>query len=243
MSTSEPVAAPKDSLRAAIQPGIQAVQENWKPFILIQVSAAILVVLYYRLPDLQTATEGIAAFKVRWGYLFSFIGGGLVCSVVPEIAKWATGDRRSLRERLPAAAFTAFVYGIITVMVDAMYRLFAMWFGTGTDWMTILKKTLLDQLIFTPLISIPLGMVLFQWFEQKFHSSAFRVLGQRDFWFHRVLGMFPLALAFWFPVLLCIYSMPSNLQLPFALIVDAAWVLIFVFVARRHASGEIGQSA
>ncbi|MBW7929038.1 MAG: hypothetical protein H3C58_13330, partial [Fimbriimonadaceae bacterium] len=37
--------------------------------------------------------------------------------------------------------------------------------------------------------------------------------------------------AFWIPILICVYSLPANLQFVFALLAEAAWSILFVFIA------------
>lgn len=54
------------------------------------------------------------------------------------------------------------------------------------------------------------------------------------FYRDRVLpGLIP-CWAFWTPVLLCTYSMPMNLQFCFTMFAEAAWSLLFVFIATRE---------
>jgi len=223
-------------LRDAIRPGVSALKRYWAPFLLIQICCALLVVAYYQLISVREWADAIGDIKDRWGILFSGLGGFIAGGVIPEIAKAITGRNKTFdRQWLASTAFNGFVYLVIAIQVDLFYRFQGYVFGEGIDVGTILIKTLVDQLIFSPALCMPTGVVLFDWRAARF-SVPKAVAGIHRVWYRtRVLPAVIPGLAFWGPFLLALYALPGPLQMPFALLGEAAWSLLFVFIATQEA--------
>ncbi|MCW5943242.1 MAG: hypothetical protein KIS66_13500 [Fimbriimonadaceae bacterium] len=220
------------TLRDAFVPGVAAVRAHWPPFLLIQGAAAALAFAYYGSPFLQNMASGIMAWKVAGGLPFAFLVGVMAGGVVPEIAKALTGRlRRFDGAWLSKAGFTGMVYGIVATEVDVFYRFQAIWFGDGRDPLTLGIKTAVDMFAFSPLLCVPTAVLLFRW---RKHGYAFRH-GSRAFSWRfyraRVLPAMIPCWAFWIPILLCVYAMPTNLQFVFSQLAEAAWSILFVFIA------------
>lgn len=228
---------PPDSVWHLIwEPARQALRWSWKPFLLIQATAFVVVFLYYRWPNLQNAASVLAEWKQAGGLLFSFFVGGLVCAVMPELAKWATGTGQKFgRKQFDDALWTAFTYGWIMVFVDLMQQALAWGFGSGTDPATLFKKTFIDQFFATTLFFMPFGLLMFRWRADAFRLRAWSAYLHRGFWRRDVASVLGPAWAFWFPTLLAVYSMPTNLQFVFVIFCDAAWAMLFVSMAKLHA--------
>lgn len=220
------------TLRGALHPGVMAVRSHWQAFLLIQLAALGLVIAYYNSQALRTLAAEAAKTKVRGGLPFAFIVGFLACSLIPEIAKLATGKLGLFnRPWLGKVAFTGLVYGIVAVQVDLFYQFLARWIGSGTDPRTFLLKTLVDMALFSTIVSIPTAVLLFEWYKRGFAAKT--LMGELSFRFYRdkVLPALLPCWAFWTPVLFCSYSMPVNLQFCFTMVAEAAWSLLFVFIA------------
>lgn len=222
------------SLRVALAPGLAALRHHWPAFLVIQAAAVGIVVWYYRSDALQASASVLADLKVRGGVPFAFLVGAMVCSVIPELAKLVTGklrvfDRRWIRD----VAFTGFVYGVVAVQVDLFYRLQAALFGTGTDARTFLVKTAVDMALFSTTVSIPTAVVLFEWKKRDFRMRELVGEFSARFYRDKVLPALLPCWAFWTPVLFCAYSMPLQLQFLFSQLAEAAWSLLFVFMATQ----------
>lgn len=222
-------------LRDAIRPGILALKRYWAPFLLIQICCALLVVAYYQLAPVRDWADAIGAVKNRWGLLFSGMGGFVAGGIIPEIAKAITGRNKTFdRKWLANTAYNGFVYLVIAVQVDLFYQFQGVLFGDGIDVRTILIKTVVDQLVFSPALCMPTGVVLFDWRAARF-SVPKTVIGINRIWYRtRVLPAVIPGLAFWGPFLLALYALPPALQMPFALLGEAAWSLLFVFIATQE---------
>lgn len=195
----------------------------------IQVCAVILVVAYYQSPPLQDWAEGVGRLKVAGGFLFAFVAGMIAGGVVPEAARVLTGKiARSYGPQAGRAAWAAVVYGVVGLQVDALYRMLAQVFGTGTDPVTALKKTAFDLLVFTPFLSIPTAVALLAWYREGFAITFWRSAFGWPFYRDQVLASLPLCWSYWGPVLVCTYSLPVDLQFPFAILMESAWSVLFV---------------
>lgn len=222
------------TIRDAVGPGIVAVKNDWRPFLLIQVVAFVLVFSYYRSADMRSAAEQLSALKVSGGLWFAFAAGAFAGGIVPEIAKAMTRTlrRRGLRE-LVEAAHVATVFGVVGVLVDLFYQFQGFLFGTGIDARTLIYKTLFDMGAFAPLFCVPLEVAALEWghhgYKMRVLFGNLSALAYRD----RVLPAMIPCWAFWIPVLFCVYALPLNLQFPFAILAEAAWSIIVVCVTRR----------
>ncbi|MBS1718020.1 MAG: hypothetical protein JSS72_09855 [Armatimonadetes bacterium] len=219
-------------LARTARPGLRALKKHLAPFILIEALGAALVIAYYRSESLRAAMEVVQDWKVRGGLLFVVVAGGFAGGVLPNLAKAVTGLVKKLdRAFWMEVFFAGFVYAIIGVEVDALYKLQATMFGTGIDIGTLAKKNAFDMLIFTPFASIP---TVYACYDLRALRSvrAFWASWRTAGFAERVLSaLFP-AWAYWVPMLLCVYSLPSTLQYSFAQVAEGAWCLIMISVAQ-----------
>jgi hypothetical protein len=225
------------SLIDIMRPGIRAVRRNWAPFLLIQIIAATLVVAYYHFESVRSVAKSISDAKHAWGELFVIVSGAIAGGVLPQIAKIVTGKVKKIDRFFVAdTLYNGFVFAVIAMVVNVFYTVQAEIFGTGIDITTLVKKTIVDMLFFSPFCAAPVGMFLLYARQSQFKID--RVRRAFSFWFYRayVLPTLPPNWAYWAPVVLCVYALPSDLQFPFAQLAEGAWSLLFVFIA-----GEAGQ--
>ena len=225
------------SFKKAIAPGLEGVEQYWPSLLFIQAVALAIVIVYYQSFAIRSSFAGIASAKVRYGLPFAFAIGFAAGGVIPEIAKLLTGKvNRANSAWIAHSSFNGFVYGVIGILVDIFYRLQADLFGATPNLTVVLLKTTVDMLVFSPLLSIPLATFLLAWRRHKFKSGLVFQAGFSNFYKQEVLaGLIP-CWAFWTPVLLCTYSLPVNLQLVFAMLAEAAWSIVFVFINSQSTS-------
>lgn len=226
--------------------GLRAARANLIPALLIQTVVVALVVGYYTWPPLRGWLGGLAELKREGGYLFSLASGVLAGGLLPELLTVAVFQGwRVRRENLGALAFGACFWGLMAAVVDALYRGQAWMFGTGVDFATVLKKALVDQFLFTPFVSIPLTVVVFEWRQRGYRFAGLsRALGA-DFYRRKVLPAVVSGLGFWLPVVLLIYCLPLLLQFPLFTLALTLWVMIFTWIshAQKGAPASPGYSA
>lgn len=223
------------SLKKAVEPGLVAVRQHWKPLLAIQIAAILVVATYYASSAVREASASISALKLSGGYPFSFLAGFVAGGLLPEVAKVATGRIAADRAKwLRDTAFNGLAYGLLAIAVDLLYQLQTRAFGGGNDIATIAIKTVVDQAIFSTIVAMPAMIFLFDFRAGGWRKAAgvLTPRGYRD----RVLPALLPNWAFWIPVLVCVYAMPFELQFVFAMLMEAAWSIVFVFIATRDAS-------
>jgi hypothetical protein len=229
--------SPPLSLRSLTSPGIAAVRRYGRPFLLLQSCALALVIAYYATPDtgpIRSFCRTLSHLKQTYGILFVAPAAAFAGAILPEIAKLLIlRDRRLSRARLADIAFALAVFAINGTFTDYQYRLLAFFLGTDASLATAIKKMLADQFITTPLYGTPYWSLVYAWKNHHFRlTPLLRELGPR--WY--LINVTPLLItgwAFWIPMTLLIYSLPSDLQFCMYLLVLAAWSLLMTFIANR----------
>ncbi len=220
------------SLLPLLQPGINAAKKNAVTILFIQFCCLILVVSYYQFEAVRVWADQVGVLKKNGGLVAAFVSCFIAGGFFPEIAKFCVRKSPKYdRAQITSVLWTAVVYGYIGVTVDIFYNLQATLFGSGVDVVTLAKKMAFDILVFAPLFSIPTSVMLFTFgydgFKREFWTKkAFT----KKYLMNAVLPAMPMGWAFWIPVLLCLYSLPTSLQFPFAMLAEAAWSILFVFL-------------
>lgn len=220
---------PDWSLGDAILPGIRAVRSHWRPILVIQIVALIIVLAYYRSDSLQQQFSVLSSLRNQYGPCFAFCAGFLAGSAIPELARLVSRHKLTPWR---GALFNGFVYGSLSIFINAFYQLQARWFGDGIDAGTLALKTLVDMGLASPLVFIPYAVFLFEWRKSGW-SGAKRMLKPRGYRDLVLPALIP-CWFFWIPVLLCVYAMPTDLQFSLSTLAEAAWCIVFVFIAMEE---------
>jgi len=224
------------ALLEIMKPGWLAVKRNWAPFLLIQSFAAALVVSYYHFGPVRLIAHDISRFKQHYGELFVIVSGAAAGGLLPQAAKAVTRqveriDRKFWKDTL----YIGFVFAFVAVEVNSFYQLQTYLFGNRIDIITLVKKTSFDMFVFTPAIVVPSAMGLFFARSNGFKANSLARIFTWSFFRSYVVTTLPINWAFWIPVVVCVYSLPLELQFPFAQLAEGAWSLIFVFIAGEAA--------
>lgn len=219
---------------AAVSPlaaGTAAIRKFWRPFLLIQSAAVLLVLAYHFSQSVRAACEVVGVWKTSGGLPFAAASAAIAGGLLPEIAKALT-DRRlgGLRGRGGEIAFNLAFFALDGVVIDLFYRFAAWLFGSQASLRTVIAKTAFDQFAFTPIWSALIAL-LFLWRQRGFSLAATRPALRGGFYRARVVPLLIPNWFFWIPMVSIIYALPSPLQ--FTLFVPAlgAWSLIMVFIA------------
>lgn len=214
-------------------PGLRAFQAYGKLFVAIQLAAGAFVLLYKLNADVRAACEIVGHWKVAGGLLATALTTMISGGVIPELLKWKLRPAHLRPPTLAQIAHRFSFFALLGVMVDLFYRLQGLLFGTGDDVGTLASKLLVDELLFTPLVSMPFTTLWFYWGDVGFSFRRMRhELTWQAFW-DRYLAIWSVCLAYWPVVLIFVYAMPSNLQFPLFLFVNAAWGVVMVLIASR----------
>jgi hypothetical protein len=217
--------------------GLRAARANLVPGLIIQAAVVSLVLAYYLWEPARAWMGRLAELKRGGGYLFSLASGVLAGGLLPELLTVAVFRHwRVRRENLSSLAFGSCFWGLMAVVVDSLYRGQALLFGSEVDFATVLKKTLVDQFLFTPFVSIPLTVVVFEWRRAGYNFASVSRSLNVGFYRRKVLPAVVSGLGFWLPVVILVYCLPPLLQFPLFTLALTLWVMIFTWIS--HAHGE-----
>ena len=215
--------------------GLRAARANLVPALVIQAAVVSVVLAYYLWEPARAWLARLAEFKGAGGYAFSLVSGALAGGLLPELLTVAVFQRwRVRRENLGGLAFGACYWGVMGMLVDALYRAQALAFGEGVDLATVLKKAAFDQFVFTPFFTIPLTVVVFEWRHAGYRRSGMPRVLSLDFYTRKVLPSAVSGLGFWLPVVLLVYCLPLPLQFPLFTLALTLWVMIFTWISHAH---------
>jgi len=215
-------------LRRALQSAAAAARANLLPGILLQCLMVVFLSAYVAHEGTRIFLAEVARVRQETGYLFAFVSYATAAALLPEILRIAFFQGgRPTRRNLWLFVTAAPAWGCLGIIVDFFYRCQTGWFGSGTGLMTILPKVLVDQLLFSPLISNPLTIAWFIWRDERFHSTAWRKIFRPGFYMDRIFPVQVSGWIIWIPGVALVYSMPPLLQIPVAVLIQAFWAMVF----------------
>ena len=217
-------------MNGAFAAGVAALRRFYRPFLLIQFAAVLLIVAYHLDVRVRDACAVLAAWKVAGGLPFAAAAGAFAGGLLPEIAKLiAPGDRR-LRPRASVVLFNVAFFAVNGMVVDLLYRGEALLFGADARVGTVAAKVAFDQFLFTPLWLCVI-VALFLWRQQRFSLAATAQALRGRFFRARVLPLLVPDWCFWIPMVSIVYAFPLPLQFLLFVLALGAWSLIMVFIA------------
>jgi hypothetical protein len=219
-----------NTLAASFKPGFRAIREQIRPFLLIQACVLGSVAAYYNWPAFAAFAGSLAQFKASGGLASSFVSTMFAGMVLPELFKFATGDRS--RFHWHELVFLGLVFGLNGVIVDLFYQFQGYLFGYEATLEVVAKKVLLDQIFAAPLLFSPYFVLMYLWKDSNFKLKSAREALRKNSLLQRLLPVVFVNWLFWIPALCGVYAMPQNLQFVLFLFVEAAWSLIVVHVSK-----------
>lgn len=187
--------------------------------------------------------EQVAGWKEEAGFAFALVSYVFASALLPEVLRvgFFQGGRFR-RGNLLSFLTAAPLWGAMGVVVDGFYRLQAFWFGADAALQTIFWKVLVDQFVYSPFFATPVIVGYFYVRDRGFRREAWAALFSRRFVFEHAFPTQVAGWMIWIPGVMLVYAMPSLLQIPVAVLIQAFWVLIFTTIGerlrRREASGK-----
>lgn len=221
-----------EEVRHAWKPGWEAAKTNFKPSLVLLAGIAMLVFSYYRFPDFARILDRIAAVNTAHPLIFGYLVGSLCGGVIAPALTWIfTPPSKRQSHRLSHHLFNLIYWGATAFIVGRFYALQAVWFGEGTDFKTLLIKTLVDQFGYSMCFINFVNVFFLTWRDEEFDWQRFRACMNRSMITKRLIPAVICNWCFWFPCLFFLYALPSTLQLPVGLLINVFWVLLINFVA------------
>jgi hypothetical protein len=222
--------------RAALESGLAAARSQARPVLALQALVALVVAGEFLSADVDAFLRSAGAALDTLGLPGVFVAAGLTSGLLAEAAVVAVHQQGRWRAwNTPAAAFRFVLFGLNAVVVSVFYRWQAEWFGDSASWPVLLSKLAVEQLLFAPLVCVPLQLGAGR--LQALGFDARRLYGELDgaFLRERYLPVLVTQWLFWPAVSLAIYSFPLVMQTPLFLLIGATWALLVVALTRGPA--------
>jgi len=228
----------KDELIAPWQAGVRAAKANIIPALVLQAVCLCLLLSYYNFPAVERFIRPVSEWQNEHGLPFTFVSRGFFGGVLPGVFMLTIPALRVKRPLLTMTLSFLF-WGLMGVIVFWVYRVQTLLFGSGHDWLTLVKKVFLDQTTYTILIGVPLVALFYFWERHGFSFSQAKAHFPKQ-WIRRLI--LPTLLpnwAVWTPSMMIIYALPEPLQVHFSGLVGCFWTLLCMQVA-VHATDRRG---
>ena len=202
----------------------QSVQSNAVPVFVLWLFAVVLIVSYRCVPAVANALEPLSRWQTESGWVAAFLNRVVFCGLLPGVFLVAVPSLRLRKVGWVVLAYSLWA-GVWGILCDGFFTLQTWLFGSGHDAVTIIKKTLVDQLVWNVAICNPANAVFFPWV-----ASGFSRLGRvRD----NFLPMLISNWIVWWPVMAVVYLFPLPLQIQVVGLVGALWMLVALRSGRR----------
>lgn len=211
-------------------PGLIAFRKNIRPILVIQAAIIGLVVGYYVSPQVKQVAGHVSDWKDHVSLPALFAVGMFAGGLLPEIAKAVSGHLKPSPDWFRATLYNAFVYGCVALLTNFFYSALGIWFGTGNAPVTVVTKTCVDMFVATPLMFTPFTVFLFEAYALGFQPGRIGKSLSQSFYRRRIVPTLVMAWGVWIPVLSAMYALPLSLQFPTAMLAEAAWSIMVVFV-------------
>ncbi|MGE9291541.1 MAG: hypothetical protein ACQKBT_11155 [Puniceicoccales bacterium] len=237
-----PLNAPEDSpfwseiIAFSCRAGVRAIQTSLPPAILVWSIMGALALLYFTVPASQSFFSALTALKIRMGILFPFLGMGLSVGILAELLKVIVSrNKRWTAANTVNALFNIGMFGVLGVFTDYFYALQSSLFGSGNSFRVLASKVIVDQFIWTVFFANPFQTILYLWKNNDYSLS--KVVSQmtplKTFWGMSILPVLITNWAFWIPMVSIIYSFPTPLQLPLAILAVTIWVILLTILTEK----------
>ena len=214
--------------------GLRGARANLLPGLMLQVTALSVVLGYYFHAPTRSVFEQLTILRADTGFAFGIVSTGLFGGLLPFLyLRCMPAFRHQYRWR-QGLLLTAF-WSYKGLEVEVWYRFLAHWVGTGHDFATIVIKSLLDQVVYCPILAVPPTVVVYQWIAAGLSIRAVVADFRTPGWYAR--SVLPTLLAnagVWIPAVAIIYSLPTALQLPLQNLVLMFFTLLLAHLNARR---------
>ncbi len=216
------------------QTGLRSARATALPGAVLVSAAVAVVICYYTSDPFHAVLEQVAAFRTRWGILYSICATALFAGIIPFL--YLHFNRHTAATHpWKHLLFFALFWGWKGAEVDYFYKLQAYLFGTDLSAVTIGKKLLFDQLVYNGLFAAPYGVLIYDWKDANYSWGPALADLRRPRWYQRrVVAVMIAVFGVWVPAAGCIYAMPPALQLPLNSLVNCFWVILFSLILARQ---------
>lgn len=221
----------------SVRVGLESVRANVLPMVVLWGAAVALAVGYGHVPAVASALEPLSRWQTEDGWVASFLNRFFFCGVLPGVFI-LTMKRLSAPRPLAVVFAQTMLSGVCGIVSGWMYELHARWFGTGTDWGTVVAKTLACQFGWAALFFVPFGAAVYFWIGRDFSFRRLRAEWPRRFGREILLPNLIANWAVWVPLSLVIHLFPTPLQIQLTGLANAFLSLVLLTLGRRVATAR-----
>ena len=214
--------------------GFRAAKANLLPGLLVQCVMIGILVAYFVHDGTKEVLQGLAEVKGGWGYGFSALMGILAGAVLPELIRWSVVQRfRWTARNMGNLVFAIPFWSFNGVLVDWFYRRQAEWFGDEASLTVVVPQVLVDQFLFTPLLTAPMTAILYDWKDSGYlwNSRFFTRKYYRD----SILPTLVAIWCVWIPIVSVLYVFPEVVQIPLYGLALTLWVILYTWMSEERA--------
>ena len=215
--------------------GLRAARANVVPGLMVQTGMLGLLIAYRFYPPTTALLNRLAAVKEHWGFAYSSLSAIVAGALIPELLRilvFQKGQIRRLNSR--NLLFTMPFWCFMGLVVDAFYRMQAVWFGAESSLPVVAGKVLVDQFLYNPLFAAPFTAVLYDWKNHGFGWPNMSRYCTAKYYRVAVVPTLFATWGVWIPVVSILYSLPSPLQIPLFGLALSMWVMLFTWMSERQ---------
>ncbi len=208
-----------------------AFRKNLVPGLFLQFFALSICLAYYFWLPSRPVFDFFADLKQAHGAVYSFFSTSVFGAVIPFIYLYLAGKIK--RDAAKYLAFTAVFWAVKGVEMDGLYHLQAWLFGAGSDFFTVAKKTLFDQLVYVPFWAVPSLTVAMLWPSNDFSWWLVKKELNRELVTVKIPVILISNMIIWLPAVTVVYLMPPALQIPVSNLTLCFFVLILAVLTKN----------
>lgn len=212
--------------------GLQSARANLIPGIVLQIAAVLLIISFHFVPAVRDALGVVAGWQTRFGVAFSCVSFLLFCGILPTLICLFVPSLRP-KNPLKAFGFAIVFWSFMGLVIALFYQAQILLFGNEHDLVTLVKKVVFDQFVFSAFLAVPFVSIVHAWKDRGCRWSTLRPLLGKGWYPRLVVPTLIMNWAVWFPSLFVIYSMPAPLQPHIAGLVSGFWSLMCLQIAAR----------
>ena len=210
--------------------GLESVKANAVPMVVLWALAVLVVWAFYRVPEADAVFGPLAKWQTQSGWVAAFLNRVIFCGAIPGMFLLGVKSIRPPRPLLTIAVYSLWG-GLWGIACDGFFTLQTTVFGTGTDVATLVKKTLVDQLVWNVFLCTPVNAVFFPWAGRGFRRGTRRSC--REF-LQDCLALLATNWIVWIPVTVIVYAFPLPLQIQLVGFACSFWMLVALWAGVRR---------
>ena len=202
-----------------------SIRANALPGVVLWAVAAAVVLVHSFVPASRGVFDAVAGWKAGGGFGYSITATALFAGILPFLFQKAMPSTRSMAT-LGTLVFTTVLWGYRGFEIDVFYRFQAFLFGSDPTPGTVAAKVAVDLFIYNVVWAANMQLLTYHWKNSGFRSDAFAGFPWRDYFRRRLPAAIVSTWAVWLPVLIFVYSLPPNLQIPLFNLAACFWALV-----------------